>query len=228
MKCVIIQPNYLPWRGYFDLIHDADVFIYLDDVQYTLRDWRNRNQILTRQGLRWISVPVIKTTRDTLIHQVQIHGQDWVSEHHDLVKENYRHTSCYSEVMNLLQSVWSQSMPNLSDLDIALTDKICEYLGVRTRRERATHFQVGGKATQRLLELCLKVGADHYISGPSAKSYLDEELMAQHGVRVSYKEYSYPPYDQGGEAFEPGVSIIDLLCRFGKESTKYIWECHDS
>ena len=221
----IVQPNYLPWRGYFDLINRVDIFVHLDDVQYTKRDWRNRNKVrLTSGGTTWLSVPVI-AERDTLIRDARIDGQvDWAGKHLATLEHNYGRAPHFAEYAGPLEQTLRAGHETIADLDIALTEQICRWLGISTTLRRATEFNCGGTKDDRLIALVQEVGGRGYLSGPAARDYIQPGLWEKAEITLDYIRYpDYPPYPQIAAPFEPAVSVIDLLFMTGAEAPTYIW-----
>lgn len=224
-KVAIIQSNYIPWKGYFDIIHDVDLFIFLDDVQYTVRDWRNRNKIKTPQGLRWLSVPV-GADRDRLIHQVEILDDGWAKKHWETIKYSYSKTPHFKSYREFFEYVYLElAWTNLSELNQFLIKRISrEFLNIETEFRDSREFVAQGEKTDRLLDLLIKAGATFYLSGPSAKSYIDDSKFRAAGMELAYKDYShYPEYPQPFPPFEHAVSILDLLFNCGPDAPNYVW-----
>jgi len=223
MKVAIIQSNYLPWRGYFDMIKEADLFIIHDDLQYTKGDWRNRNQIKTLKGLKWITVPVSYTKTDQTIDRTPIdYTQKWVKKHLSLIETNYRNTPYYSFYMGMLKEIISVHYNTISELNIVLLKWICRELGIKTPILMSRDLQLEGSKTDRLIDALKKVGASSYLSGPKAKDYLEEDKFADNSIGLEYKVYDYPEYPQFHGEFAGNVSIIDLLFHCGPDSKNYI------
>lgn len=227
MKCVILQPSYIPWRGYFHQIAKADVFVFYDDVQYDTRGWRNRNRIKTPQGVRWLTIPVHKRgaqTEDIPILQIKIAWErPWNEEHWRTLAAVYRRAPFFERYAELLEPFFQRQDEYLADFTIDLTIALAGTLGIReTRFLRSSGLGVSGAKTERLIQVLQKVGADHYISGPAARSYLDENLFAAAGIGLEYMVYDYSEYPQLYPPYEPQVSIIDLLVMTGPEALDYI------
>lgn len=220
-----MQSNYIPWKGYFDLIAAVDEFILYDDVQFTKRDWRNRNKIKTPQGLHWLTVPVRSKGRySQAIRETEINGEDWAEGHWKSLVQNYSRAPCFSEVEEWLRPLYLEKHYYLlSELNSAFIKAICDYLGIKTRISRSSEYELWDGQTERLLGLCVQGKADEYISGPAAKDYLDEAKFTEHGVNVAWFDYSgYPEYPQLWGDFVHGVSILDLLFNCGKDSINYM------
>ncbi len=226
MRVAIVQPNYIPWRGYFDFISQVDLFIFYDDVQYTKQDWRNRNQLRAKNGdLIWLSVPV-NAKMSSLIMDVEIdYTQNWTHKQLSFIEQNYGSAPFFKQYYEPFRDLLLSKIPLLSDLDIALSKMICDWLGIKTAFVKASDLACSGAKDQRLIDLMQKVGGDHYLSGPAARSYIQPSMWEKAGLCFSYIEYpNYPAYAQIAEPFEPRVSIMDLLFMTGPEAPKYIWE----
>jgi WbqC-like protein len=228
VKCVILQPSYIPWRGYFHQIHKADIFVFLDDVQYDDRGWRNRNRVKTPEGTRWLTIPVFSSgsqVEQTPIREIGIcWDRPWARRHWARLKHSYGKSPFFKRYAPLLQGFYERRPERLSDFTIELTKALAGELGVRhTRFLCSSDLTSEGKKTDRLISLLRTVGANHYISGPSAKDYIDEEKVAAAGISLEYMAYDYPEYPQLHPPYDPFVSILDLLFMTGPDAPKYIW-----
>lgn len=227
MKCVILQPSYIPWRGYFHQIFKADVFVFYDDVQYDKRGWRNRNRIKTPHGAKWLTIPVHSRgaqIEHTPIHEITIDwGQPWNTQHLKALQHSYAKAPYYNQYRQALEQYYQQKFEHLADFDICLTIALAGWLGIRhTQFIRSSELHTSGTKTDKLIQILLKLGANHYISGPAAKSYIEEDKFEEAGIRLEYMTYQYPPYPQLYPPYDPQVSILDLLFMTGDEALKYI------
>lgn len=221
----VIQPNYLPWRGYFHFIRNVDLFLFHDDIQYTKQDWRNRNKIRLKDGSStWITVPVCAKTNN-LIMDVEInYSEKWIRKHLNIIEQNYRKSPYFSQYFPPLSELLGLETRLLSDLNISLTGLICQWLGITTPLVRTSELNCVGTKDEKLINLMNRVGGTHYLSGPAAKAYIVPDLWTKAGIELEYIEYpAYPPYPQIAEPFEPAVSILDLLFMVGPNAPKYIW-----
>lgn len=228
MNCVILQPSYLPWRGCFEQIHKADVFVFYDDVQYDAHGWRNRNRVVGPAGPQWITVPVHQRgsrSRHRPICSIEIcWDADWPAKHLRTLELCYRRAPFYADVMQWLAPHYLGRPQFLADLTIGLTIDAARQLRIRhTRFLRSSELDVSGLKTERLLSILQQVGATHYISGPSARSYLDADLLTRQGITLEYMTYDYPEYPQMRPGFEPRASIVDLMFMTGPAAARYIW-----
>lgn len=224
-KVAVLQSNYLPWKGYFDLIHDVDLFVFYDDVQFTKNDWRNRNRIKTAQGTQWLTVPV-GASLDRLICEVRLEDSRWQARHWKTILQSYSRAPHFSMYRDFFEDFFMRRRwASLSEMNQYLIKAIAaQFLGVRTEFRDSREFAVSGAKLDRLLSLLSKVGATHYFSGPAAKAYIDESRFSDAGIRLTYKDYSaYPAYPQLYPPFEHPVSVIDLLFSCGARSAELIW-----
>lgn len=225
-KVAVLQSNYIPWKGYFDIIHDVDLFVFYDEVQYTKNDWRNRNKIKTANGLKWLTLPTgYDLTRK--INEVEIKAEiDWQKDHYNKIRAAYKDAPFYNKYKPFLDEIYiERKWKYLSELNQYIIKKICsDYLGIQTSFAESTEFHSEGARSDKLLSLLKDIGTQIYVSGPSARNYLDEEAFASQGIQVIWKDYSgYPDYPQGYPPFEHGVTILDLLFNVGESTPDYIW-----
>jgi hypothetical protein len=224
-KVAIVQSNYIPWKGYFDLIAAVDEFILYDDAQYTRRDWRNRNRIKTPQGPMWLSVPVkVKGKFHQRIRDTEILDDDWADRHWKSLLSNYRHAGCFAEVAPVFEPLYrGKRYTHLSVLNRDLIEAVCRLLGIPTKLSNSWDYSFAGTPSERLAQMCRQAGGDLYISGPSAKAYLDETAFSERGIALSWFDYSgYPEYPQPWGGFLHDVSVLDLLFSCGCNAAKYM------
>lgn len=224
-KIAISQSNYIPWRGYFDLIGIVDEFVIFDEMQYTRRDWRNRNKVKTPNGPLWLTVPVeVKGKYLQTIRETKIHGTTWKKNHWKTLKNCYSKTPFFYELEEDLKKIYlEEDFKYLSKLNRRLIDLICNYLEIKTVIRDSFEFTLAEDKTERLIEICKQVGAEEYISGPSAKEYIDQKEFKKNKIKLSYIDYSgYQDYKQSGEGFEKNLSILDLIFNCGKSSSKFM------
>jgi hypothetical protein len=226
MRLAAVQSNYIPWKGYFDLINHVDAFVLLDEVQYTRRDWRNRNQIKVGGKRQWLTIPVaVKGQYHQRIDETLIAEPGWAEKHLRTIQHAYRQAPYYDDVIALLEPLYAEhaATQRLSDVNRAFLEAICGTLGVTTPITWSTDHETREDKSLRLLDLSLALGADEYVSGPAARDYLDVEAFEREGVRVSWMDYSgYREYPQGDGPFEHGVSVIDLLFWTGPGATAHM------
>jgi len=224
MKIAIVQPSFLPWKGFFDIINEVDIFVHLDCVQYTRNDWRNRNRIKTTFGTQWITVPVVKHYRETKIIDIKIsYESDWRNKHLEIINQAYRKSAYFREYSWIINDIYSQRFEKLSDLNIYATELICKLLSIKTKFLRSSDLNVIGSNEDKLISIVERLGAKEYVSGPSAVQYISEKKWIEKGIKIIYKTYDYPEYNQLWNGFFHDVSIIDLLFNKGPHSVDMIW-----
>ena len=223
----ICQSNYIPWKGYFDMINMADVFVLYDDMQYTRRDWRNRNKIMTSSGLQWLTIPVnVKGKYYQKINETKVTDKTWALKHWIRIKQAYGKSEFFSVYNAILEDIYLNkllSLEHLSEINQLMIKAICEILDIKTKIISSAVFQLTEDRNERLLGICHTLGATTYLSGPAAKEYMDVKLFERAGVEVSWMDYSnYPVYQQKYGEFEHSVTVLDLLFNNGLESKKFM------
>ncbi len=227
MNVVILQPSYIPWRGYFDQIRRADLFIFYDDVQYDKHGWRNRNQIKTKQGRQWLTIPVHSkgVTEGIPIMDVKIDwSKPWAKNHLKALTFAYAKAPHFASFSLWLDAVFSRRDSHLADFTIWLTIEVARMLGIsHTLFMRSSEITgIDGQKTDRLVQILKQVGATNYISGPSARDYIEDEKFDQAGISLEYMQYNYPEYPQLYPPFDPYITVLDLLFMTGEEAGGYI------
>jgi hypothetical protein len=222
----IVQSNYIPWKGYFDLIGCADEFVLYDHVQFTNRDWRNRNKIKTIQGMAWLTIPVLQKGRkfSQSVEEAITASTIWRKKHWKTLEKNYLKASYFDLYANELKKLYLEEMDeSLSLINHKFIRTICRFLGINTRLSFSHEYDLPGGRTENLVAICKQLGATEYLTGPSAKNYLKESMFEEQGIRVHYADYSgYREYDQRYRPFEHSVSILDLLFCQGPNATSYM------
>ncbi len=222
---IITQSNYIPWKGYFDAINIADEFIVYDDMQYTRRDWRNRNKIKTANGLQWLTIPVeVKGKYTQKINETRVADANWGEKHWKSIEMSYSKAPFFSETAEKLEPLFMHPVSDmLTEINKSLLERICSILSIKTRIRDSRDFKLTEGKTERLVDLCLQVGANNYYSGPAAKSYMDESLFTKKQIEVHYFDYSnYPEYKQLNGDFTHEVSILDLLFNEGPNANGFM------
>lgn len=224
-KVAIVQSNYIPWKGYFDLINSVDEFILFDDMQYTKRDWRNRNQIKAAQGPQWLSIPVQvsgryhQKIRDTLVSE-----PSWRVNHWKTLVHAYSKAPHFESTRDFVEQLYVDAeFERLSDINHHFVSGICKYLGIKTRISFSMDYRLCEGKTERLIDLCIQAGGGTYISGPSAKGYLEEGKFMEAGLELEYFDYSgYPEYHQLHPPFLHAVSVLDLIFNEGPRAKRFM------
>lgn len=227
-RVVIIQSNYIPWKGYFDLLSRADTVVLLDSVQSTKNDWRNRNQIKSPSGKLWLTVPIRHST-SIRISEVEIAGAGWARKHMGSLSNNYAKAPFAKQWLPILADWYAEAdeKRRLSEVNRIFIRRIAETLGLRTEFVEIESLLSYPEhdaldPTDRLVEICKRTAATSYLSGPAARSYLDESRFAAESIAVEWFDYDgYPPYPQLHGDFDHAVSILDLLLMTGPEARQY-------
>jgi len=220
----ILQSNYIPWKGYFDLINSCDIFVLYDDMQYTKNDWRNRNKIQTKQGLKWLTIPVRQETLSQCINETKISDARWNIKHWKTITHNYTKARYFNDYKDLFEDLYL-NMQNelLSEVNYRFIVAINKIMSIDTVIKKSSEFKLAQGKSERLLDICKTLDADVYLSGPAAMDYLDVQLFKREGIGVEWMNYdNYPVYEQLHQPFEHGVSILDLIFNEGSESKKYM------
>ncbi|MCX5871522.1 MAG: WbqC family protein [Deltaproteobacteria bacterium] len=224
-KVAILQSNYIPWKGYFDMIAAVDEFILYDDMQYTRRDWRNRNQIKTPQGVQWLTVPVqVKGKYHQKIRETEIDGSRWATAHWKALAQSYHRTPHFDEIADWLEPLYlAEFYTHLSQLNRRFIEAVCAYLEIKTVIRNSWDYPLLDGKTERLADLCEQAGGTEYISGPAAKDYIEENVFTERDIKLTWFDYSgYPEYPQLWGEFTHGVTILDLLFNCGKDASRHM------
>ena len=221
-KIAILQSNYIPWKGYFDLISKVDEFVIYDDVQFTKNDWRNRNKIKTPKGLEWITIPVGQNIKRK-IKDVVINS-NWQKKHWKTLQMNYSKAIFFKEISEWLEPLYlKKEYTSLSEANVTFIKKICQYLAINTKITDSNNYTCVKGQTENLVNICIQSGAEEYITGPSAKGYIDENLFNKNNIKLNWMSYNnYQIYNQLWGDFVHNVSIVDLLFNMGVEAKKFI------
>ena len=226
-KIAVCQSNYIPWKGYFDLIAAVDEFIIYDDAQYTRRDWRNRNFIKTPLGRQWLTVPVVVKGRYLQkICETEIIDSGWARNHWKALVQNYSRSSYFDEVSSWLEPLYTaETFTHLSALNLRFIKAVCDYLSIDTLIKSSSDYELCDGKSKRLAYLCLQAGGEEYISGPAARKYIEEEVFSNAGIALRWFNYEeYPQYPQLWGKFIHQVSVLDLLFNCGKKSGQFMRE----
>lgn len=225
-KIAILQSNYIPWKGYFDIIGLVDEFILYDDMQYTRRDWRNRNKIKTPDGLKWLTIPVdSKGKFFQKINETKVRDNEWCREHWRALSLNYAKAPYFHKYADRIEELYRQCEQEtyLSRINYIFLTAICEMLDIHTKITWSSDYELVDGKTERLAGLCLSANGTEYLSGPAAKDYIVDSVFEDAGITLKYMDYSgYPEYDQLFGEFEHGVTILDLLFNTGGDARKYM------
>lgn len=224
-KIIITQSNYIPWKGYFDSINMTDEFIIYDDMQYTKRDWRNRNQIKTREGLKWLTIPVeVRGKYLQKINETKISDPEWGKNHWNTIVHNYNKSEFFKKYSEIFENIYLNNTEEyLSRVNLKFIEAVCEILGIKTSFIWSSEFNLLEDRNERLVDICKQRGATDYYSGPAAKAYMDLSLFEKENIKVHWFDYSgYPEYRQQFGEFAHTVTILDLIFNEGPDTKKFM------
>lgn len=229
-KVAILQSNYIPWKGYFDLIDQVDYFVVYDIVQYTKNDWRNRNKIKTQNGLQWLTIPVKVNSLEQRVNETQLANNRWVRKHLNSIQQNYSKAPHLADYKNELIELYERAsaLTLLSDVNLLFIKWINQKLGITTEIKFAQDLVLQSEnKVQRLVEICKALNADTYLSGAAATDYLDESMFNAEGIQVEWMNYQgYPEYRQLHGDYESTSSVLDVLLNQGDNAKQFILRRH--
>jgi len=223
MIVAIHQPQFLPWLGYFDKMRRADVFCYLDNVQYKKNEWQNRNRIKTACGMQWLTVPV-RYRFPQKINQVAINNAvNWRRKHLQALITNYRRAPYFDEYIDFFSAIYLTQWESLAELNLAFIEGFRKLLGFEDLTVLvASDLDLSDDPTLRLIDICRSAGADTYLSGRDGANYMDLEKFRRSGIQVVFQEFVHPSYPQQFGCFQPHLSVVDLLFNCGSGSMQKI------
>jgi hypothetical protein len=223
-KVAVLQSNYIPWKGYFDIIRQADVFVIYDEVQYTKNDWRNRNMIKTPTGAQWLTIPVLQQSLNQKICETCVSKSNWNVKHWNALTGNYSRAPYFRHYESEFKLLYSSiETENLSEINRQFIDKINSFLDITTEIIDSRSLGLTGDKNERLIDAVKKLNGTHYISGPAAKRYLDLIAFEKASIHVEWMEYSgYPEYSQLFGPFNHNVTVLDLLFNEGPYAKNFL------
>jgi hypothetical protein len=231
VKIAIMQPTYIPWAGYFNLISKADRFVFLDDVQFAAGSWQQRNRIICNGQAQMLTVPVlVKGRRDQLIHEAQTdETQNWRQKHLRTLRRIYGRDTYGKAAIDLVEKVFGRPTRSLAEINIGLIEEFCRCLEIPLQRVCSYELNLGGKKSGHLLEICRHFQADTYLSAAGSREYLEEEgLLSAAGLRVLYQNFDTTPYPQWGAAeFVSHLSIVDIVANLGFDGARSYVDSHE-
>lgn len=230
MKVAILQSNYIPWKGVFDMIEQVDKFVFFEDVDYTNRDWRTRNKVITSGESKWLTVPVKKMPRGTKIYEMSISNDGkWQKKHKSTIKQSYAKARYFKDYQWILDEIYDPSWDKLSDFNIATTKLLCKVIGIECEFLNSKDLESKGVKDDKLIDICKAVGATTYLSGPAAKDYIVPSKFAKENIALDYIDYShYPEYEQLHDGFDHYVSVLDVIFNCGPAAKDYIVKSNDT
>lgn len=224
-RIAILQSNYVPWKGYFDLLGAVDEFIVYDCAQYTKNDWRNRNQLKSAQGKTWLTVPVRHLSLDQCIDEVEIADPRCFRKHWATFRQTYARAPGFDYCASALEAAFQDAsgLRTISEVNLHFLRVLVRLLGLPTTITSARDYELPAGRNERLVALCRQAGAGRYLSGPAARAYLDESRFARDGVAVEWMDYTrYPEYAQPHPPFDHFVSVLDLLACNGEAARTHL------
>ena len=223
MKIGILQPSYLPWLGFFEQMIKCDIFVYLDDVQYTKNDWRNRNRIKTMDSFQWLTVPVSYKFGQK-IREVTINNTyPWKRKQINALRTWYNKSRYYNDYIEDVRQILKREWTYIVDLDIEFIRWLNKKLNITTKTISSSEISTNSHDKQyRLIEICKVLDCDCFYEGESGRNYIDVELFKSQGIAVEFQRYQHPKYPQLWGEFVPYLSVIDLMFNNGPESLDYV------
>ena len=224
MRVTILQPSYLPWLGFFEQMHRSDQFVLYDDVQFTRRDWRNRNRIRVQEGSVWLTVPVIQKNKyeQSLLETKIDNSTSWKRKHLQSIRCHYSKTPFFDLYFPWCEKIFNREWDFLLDLSLETIQYLKGELKINTPLLRSSELGESGNKSERLISICKQLGATQYLSGESAKNYISEKDFSDQGIGLEYQNYQHPEYPQRYEGFVPFLSTIDLLFNCGEKSMEFL------
>lgn len=221
---VISQPMFLPWIGIFEQLNLCDIFVHYDDVQFPQgRSFINRVQIKTKDGIKWLTVPIDKKKSGKYINSTHIsYNENWKIKHLNLIYQNYSKAKYIDTLMSLLDTIYNEKFETISDLNIHSFSVISKYLELEKEIYKSSKLNINSSSSQRLLNICKSFNCNEYITGLGALNYINYELFEKNNVKINYMDYKKTPYTQLHSDFTPFVSIIDLIANKGNFSKENI------
>ena len=227
-RVAVLQSSYIPWKGYFHIMKLVDEFVLYDDVQFTKNDWRNRNKIKTPQGIKWLTIPIPNkiSHMKTKICEVKIEDIFWPEKHWAAIETNYKAAPYFSLMESSIRKMYEEAATKkyLSEINFIFLNGIAELLSITTRLTWSMDYNACGVKTDRLLDMLKKMEAKIYLSGPSAKNYIEENKFEELGIELEWMKYEYPEYLQLYPPFEHTVTVLDVIFNCGREAPYYIYK----
>jgi len=224
MKTVVIsQPMYFPWVGMLEQMRLADVFVHLDDAQFSKGGFFNRVQLKTAAGTPWFTVPLAENKRGQLLNEMRMAEHDWRRKHLATLKQTYAAAPHVEEMLGLVESVFKNEHESLAALSAASVEMLAEFFEIIPKEiQWSSAMGVEGTGSARVLAVCEALGAERYVTGHGAREYLNHESFEAAGIRVEYLDYKKREYPQLHGAFTPFVSALDLAANCGRAGREVI------
>mgnify|MGYP001195102082 CR=1 FL=1 len=218
MKSIFIhQPEYFPWTHFFEKLFIAEIVVILDSVQYSRRSYQNRNLIYSKNGPKWITLPVHKSSRNTKIIDIKINNEiDWQKKHYESIYNSYFKAKFFFEINDLFKNIFNRKWDYLCELNIYIIREILKYLKLNNNIYLSSELNLSSKKSDLILEICNLFNANEYITGMGSKNYLDHKNFEDNNIKIIYTEPKNHMYNQGVESnFMPNLSILDYLYNNG-------------
>jgi hypothetical protein len=223
MILAVHQPQYLPWLGYFDKLDRADVFCFLDNVQYKKNEWQNRNRIKSAAGWQWLTVPVSYRFPQLIIEVSINNTTNWRRKHLQALITNYGKSLHFSQIMEDLAAIYEREWHSLCELNIAVIECLRNLIGLSHKKTiRASEYDLSEDPNDRLVDLCELVGAGTYLAGAGGAAYMDLKPFKKRGIKVIFQDFFHPVYPQQFGEFLPQLSTVDLLFNCGTDSLRIL------
>ena len=225
MRIVITQSNYIPWRGWFALVRSAELLVLYDSVQYTKRDWRNRNLIWTPNGEKWLSIPVTTKSRfHQAINETEVNDRSWPKSHFGVISNTARLYNSDPSIVADFRHLFSKlsDFDRLSSINLYSIQWIAERIGIDVRILTDEQFEFNGTPSKRLADIAQAAGASVYITGTAAKNYLDTTEFELRHIDVEWTDYSSLPADNTLPSSPLELSILDTMLRHGYEQSRFL------
>ena len=225
-KVIITQSNYIPWKGYFTTMKKATHLVLYDTAQYTRRDWRNRNKIITPNGPAWLSIPIdVKGKYHQLINEAKVKNNEWCEVHWNKICQNYRKSEHFKDYSGYFKNLYLEELPKieyLSDINRVMLTKCIDLLDIKIEIIDSREFNLIGDKTEKLVNICKDLNADEYFTGPAAKGYINEDLFLDNNIDFTFYELdNFPTYNQQWDDFDHYVSVLDMFFNLGPNTTEY-------
>jgi hypothetical protein len=219
--CVIMQPTYLPWAGYFNLMHSADHFIFYDDADFSKGSWHNRNRILINSSASWITIPVHHKLNTKIMDVFPVYSSGWVQKHSNMIKSVYGKSKYFRDIYPILDFIDNLSCENLADINISIIEILSGLLDIKCDVYRSSSFDVSGDRSNKIISLCESVGCDEYLSPVGAMDYITQDgVIPGSHIDVRYQMFDAVSYPQKSDAFIPCMSIVDVIVNIGLDASK--------
>lgn len=210
------QPCYIPWYGFVERVGMSDIHVIGDDKQFVKTEIQTRNRIRTKDGVRWLTVPVKGHSTGLKIKDVELADTQWNTKHKDILRVAYKKAPFFQIHWQKYETILSQDWRYLSDLNVAIQNQLVQDFGFKTKMVLGSELQVEGTKGEYLFNLCKELDADVYVTTAKAKAYLPEDKFERAGIKIAYHIYDEEPYPQLHPGFEPFMSAMDRLFCTGK------------